>query len=185
MIYIKELQTKDLIIGKAKMEDLETIYNNYWCSEKTAKYMFWFPQKNLEEAKDRLIRTIEYQKENFAFLVYEKSSMEAIGQVAFKEIAPNVYEDAGIGIGEKFVGKGYGKQILNRFVKCLFEDVGAEKIICSCHTDNIPSAKMQQACGLKFSHSETITRPKDGLVYQSDNYAITREEYFKSKQKTL
>ena len=46
----EKIETKDLILGKAKQEDLENIYNNYWCSEKSAKYMLWVPQKNLQEA---------------------------------------------------------------------------------------------------------------------------------------
>ena len=74
MSFIERLETKDLILGKAKIEDLNSIFKNYWRSEKTAKYMLWVPQKNLEEAKDRLIRTINYQKENLAFFVYEKKS---------------------------------------------------------------------------------------------------------------
>ena len=54
----KELETKDLILGKAKQEDLHSIYNNYWCSEIPAKFMLWVPQKNLEEAQERLDKTI-------------------------------------------------------------------------------------------------------------------------------
>ena len=32
------LETKDLILDKAKMEDFDDIYNNYWKYEETAKY---------------------------------------------------------------------------------------------------------------------------------------------------
>jgi len=173
----EKIETKDLILGKAKQEDLENIYNNYWCSEKSAKYMLWVPQKNLQEAQDRLDRTINYQKDHFAFMVYEKKSGMAIGQAAMFELQdePGVWEDAGIGIGEKFVGKGYGKQILSGMIDYLFEHENATKIICSCHTDNIPSAKMQQSCGLVYFKSVPYTREKDNLTYQSDNYMITRE----------
>ena len=47
----KVIETKDLILAKAKPEDLESIYNNYWKHEITAKYMLWTPCKSLEEAK--------------------------------------------------------------------------------------------------------------------------------------
>lgn len=184
MEYKQQLETKDLILGKAKMSDLESIFNNYWSSEKTAKYMLWIPQKNLDEARERLEKTIEFQKDHLAFFVYEKSTGEAIGQAAMIEIEPYVYEDGGVGMGEKCVGKGYGKQILNCFIDYLFGELKAKKIICSCHTDNIPSAKCQQACGMKYSHSEMVTRKKDGLTYKSDNYVITCEEWQKSKNLT-
>ena len=165
------------------MEDLEAIYKNYWSSEKTATYMLWSPQKNLEDAKDRLIKTIEFQKNHLAFLIYEKSTNQPIGQAAMIEIEPGVYEDGGVGMGEASVGKGYGKQVLNGFLKYLFEELDAKKVICSCHTDNIPSARCQMACGLKYTHSEMYTRKKDGLTYKADYYEITKEEYFANKMK--
>lgn len=177
MKYIDKLETKDLVLAKAKMEDLESIYNNYWCSEVTAKYMLWSPQKNLDEARDRLVRTINYQKENLAFLIYDKKTKEAIGQVAFVEIENGIYEDRGLGLGEKFVGNGYGKQVLNCMLEYIFNSLNAEKVYCSCHTDNIPSARMQMSCGLKYSHSIMVTRDKDLLTYKSDNYVITREDW--------
>ena len=177
MEYTKQIETQDLILGKAKQEDLESIFNNYWCSEKTAKYMLWVPQKNLQEAQDRLDRTIKFQKDHLAFMVFEKKTGQAIGQVGMFEKEPKVFEDMGIGIGEKFVGKGYGKQILKGLVDYIFSELGGETVICSCHTDNIPSAKMQQSCGLKYDHSEMYTREKDNLTYKSDYYKITREEW--------
>ena len=93
------------------------------------------------------------------------------------EISHKIYEDGGIGIGKKYVGKGYGKQILNALIEYTFTKLGADKIICSCHTDNIPSAKLQQTCGMKYSHSKMVTRSKDNLTYKSDYYEITKEEY--------
>lgn len=181
MSFIERLETKDLILGKAKIEDLNSIFKNYWRSEKTAKYMLWVPQKNLEEAKDRLIRTINYQKENLAFFVYEKKSGEAIGQVAFKEIEDGVYEDGGIGLGENFVGLGYGKQVLNCLIDYMFKNTNAKKILCSCHEDNIPSKKLQMSCGMKYSHTLTVTREKDNLTYKSENYVLTKEEWLKKE----
>ena len=58
----------------------------------------------------------------------------------------------------------------------------AKKIICSCHADNIPSAKMQMSCGLKYSHSSMFTREKDGLTYKSDFYIMTKEDWLESKK---
>ena len=177
MNYKTQLETKDLIICKAKQEDLEQIYNNYWQSETSAKYMLWSPQKNIEEAQERLNKTIDYQKENFAFFIYEKSSNQAIGQVAMKEIEKGIWEDCGIGMGEKFVGKGYGKQVLTCIIDYLFTELSAEKIICSCHPDNIPSQKMQLSCGMKFTHSQPFTREKDNLTYISIFHTITKEDW--------
>ena len=175
------LETKDLILDNAKLEDLNDIYNNYWKYEETAKYMLWLPCKNLQEAKNRLLEIIEYQKTNLSFFVYEKTTKKAIGMAGMAEIMPNVYEDCSIGVGVDFVGKGYGKQILNAFLNYLFNVKNAQKVMCSCDRENIASAKMQQSCGLKYSHTEIFTRKKNNQEYVCDYYEITRNDYFANK----
>ncbi len=171
-MYKKRIVTKDLILDKAKLSDAEDIYENFWKEEDTAKYMLWKPCTSLDEAKERLTKAIEFQKTNMSYFVYEKSSMKAIGVAGMKEIEPGVYEDAGIGFGPKFVGKGYGKQILNALIDYIFNDLKAKKIICSCDSRNIASAKLQQSCGLKYSHSEKAIRKRDSEEYLSDYYQI-------------
>lgn len=175
------LETKDLILEKAKMEDAEAIYENYWKHKETAKFMLWTPCRDVNEAKERLTKVIEYQKNKEAYFVYERKSGQAIGMAAMIEIAPHIYEDGGIGIGKDFVGKGYGKQILNALLERVFCRMNAERVICSCHTDNTPSAKLQQSCGLIYTHSEMVTRKKDNLTYKADYYEITKDDYFKRK----
>lgn len=48
--------------------------------------------------------------------MYEKSSGQAIGFAGMEEMEPGVYEDMGIALGPDFVGRGYGKQIVNAMV---------------------------------------------------------------------
>ena len=182
MKYISQLETKDLILRKAKQEDLKSIFNNYWSSEKSSKYMLWVPQKNLQEAQERLNRTFEFQKNNFTFFVCDKKTGMAIGQAGMKKMKPGIYEDIGIGIGENFVGHGYGKQILNCFINYLFNELNAKKIVCSCHCENIASEKLQKSCGLKYAYSKMYIRQKDGMSYRADYYEITREEYLQNKK---
>ena len=172
-----KIETKDLILSKAKLRDLDSIYNNYWKHAETAKFMLWTPCKSIDEARYRLHKVIEFQKDKCAYFVYEKKSGNAIGMAAMIEISPKVYEDGGIGIGKNFVGKGYGKQILNALIDYTFNKLNADKIICSCHTDNLPSANLQKSCGLTYTHSEMVTRKKDNLTYKSDYYEITKDQY--------
>ena len=177
MEFKKQLETKDLILGKAKQEDLESIFNNYWYSPVSARFMLWVPQKNLEEAQVRLDRTINFQKDHLAFFIYEKCSGAAIGQAAMLEVEDGIWEDGGVGMGEGFVGHGYGKQILNCFFDYLFGELNAKQIICSCHPNNIPSSKMQQSCGMKFAYEKEFTREKDGETYMAQYYTITKDEW--------
>ena len=177
-MYKKNIETKVLILAKAKMSDLEDIYNNFWSQKETSRYMLWTPLNSIEEAKERLIKVINYQKNNMAYFVYEKKSGKAIGIAGMEEIEPHVYEDAGIGFGKDYVGKGYGKQILKAFIDYIFNNLNGEKILCSCDRRNIRSAKMQLACGLKYSHTENTFRKRDGEPYIADYYVIYKQNNY-------
>ena len=61
---------------------------------------------------------------------------------------------------------------INFFIDYIFNELQGKKIIGSCDSRNIPSAKLQQSCGLKYTHSEKAIRKRDGEEYISDYYAI-------------
>ena len=184
MKYKETIETKDLILKKAKIEDAESIFKNYWSSEVSAKYMLWTPQKNLDEAIDRVKRTIEFQKTHMAYFVYEKKSGEVIGQAGMEEIEDGVYEDIGIGMGEKFVCKGYGKQILNALIDYIFNELDGIKIICSCFEENTPSRRLQLSCGMKYAYSKDCVRERDNMPYKADYHILEIGDY-KNKAKNL
>ena len=175
-MYIEKLETKDLNLKKASMDDVNDMYINIWSEAESAKYMLWIPTKNIEETKERMIEMIESQKDKIAYLVYEKRSGQAIGFAGMKEIEDKVYKDSGIAIGPKFVGRGYGKQILMALVDYCFDDLGAIKIVCSCRSENIASKKLQLSCGFHYSHSQAKVDKRNGLSYMLDFYELFRND---------
>jgi RimJ/RimL family protein N-acetyltransferase len=173
-MYKERLETKDLILKRAAMEDAYDMYRNIWSEEESARYMLWTPIKSMVEAVDRMSKTIEFQKDRIAYCVYEKQSGQAIGFAGMKEIEDGVYEDSGIGIGNKFVGRGYGKQILMALVDYCFKELEATRIICSCWTENLTSKKMQLSCGFEYSHSQAMIDKRNGLDYTLDFYEFAK-----------
>ena len=115
------IETKDLVLRKAELSDRDDLFNNYWSQSSQAKLMLWSAINTLEEAQTRIEKTIEFQKDKFAFVICEKESNKAIGLVGFLQIEPNVYDDCGLGLGREFTGKGYGTQVLSKLVQVLFE----------------------------------------------------------------
>ncbi|WP_051656903.1 GNAT family N-acetyltransferase [Butyrivibrio sp. AE3004] len=108
------LETHNLVIKKAEYGDWEALYKNIWSKSESAKHMLWTVIKTEDEAKERMKKAIKYQEqEKYALIVYLKETMEAIGWTTMHEIEPGIFEEDGIAIGLAFVGKGYGKQILN------------------------------------------------------------------------
>lgn len=171
-MYIDRLETKDLIIAKAKIEDTEKIWKNYWSDLESAKYMLWKPTETMEEATNRMERTIKYQADHLAFTIYEKSTNEPIGMAGFFEVEPGVWEDSGIGLGSKFCGKGYGTQIVQVFIDYLFNEMGINKILYSCFRENIASHKLVAKFDFDYLFTIADVRDWDGLEYAVDYFQM-------------
>jgi hypothetical protein len=73
------METEDIILGKAKYEDWSSIYRNVWSRPETAEHMAWKVTADEDGARERIQRTITWQKTHDAWLVYERGSGQAIG----------------------------------------------------------------------------------------------------------
>lgn len=159
------IYTEDLILKKAREEDLEDIYHALWRHAESARYMLWEPTETEEAARERMERTIAFQKTNkYALFIYEKASGKAIGFVGMKELEPGVWEDIGLALGPDYVGKGYGTQVLNAVVEEA-RRAGAKKFIASCREQNVASHNLQVKCGFTFVWREDRVDPRDGKAY--------------------
>lgn len=106
------IETSSLILDKAEFPDWEELYKNVWSRPESAKYMAWTVTTNEADAQARMRKVMDFQDNHDAFLVYEKSSGKAIGFAGVEQIAPCSCQETGICLGPEYVGKGYGKQIL-------------------------------------------------------------------------
>ena len=109
------IETESLILDKAKFSDWAEMYHNVWSQPESARNMEWAITTSEEAAKIRITKTIAFQKEHDTYLVYEKTSGKAIGFAGVEKIEPFIYQEAGICLGPNYVGKGFGRQILQGF----------------------------------------------------------------------
>ena len=161
------IETKDLVIKKARQEDWRAMYYNLWCHADSAKYMLWNVTTSEEDAKARMERTIAFEATHeYNWLVYEKSTDQAIGFAGLEVLEEGVCGENGIAIGPAFTGKGYGKQILNGLTDFAKEQLGAKRFVACCRTKNKASRRLQRSCGFVFSHfSEEKEDPRTGEKY--------------------
>lgn len=164
------MEGENIILGKAEFEDWEAMYRNVWSRPEAARYMLWKITTDPEEAQRRMERTIEFQKTHDAYLVYEKKSGQAVGFAGLQEIRPHIYEDAGICLGPEYVGKGYGKEILNLLLEYCADTLGGMEFYYSTRTANTASKALAHSCGFSFHHFEQKTDPRDGEPYVLECY---------------
>lgn len=175
----QELITENLILRKAKKDDLQLIWKNVWQDEEIAKNMLWKTTKTEEEAKIRLEKTINFQQENYAYFVCLKSNNEPIGFAGIYEKENGIFEESGICIAQKCQGKGYGKEVVGVLKKLIFEQLGGKRFIYSCFSTNEKSRRVCLSHGFKYFKSEETVREHDGMKFIIDYYYIDREMYEK------
>lgn len=164
------LETKDLILGRAKFEDWQAMYRNVWSRPESFRYMMLELSPDEAEAQDRMRRTIAFQSESAAaYTVFLKSTGEAIGFAGIAQLEGDSWEERGICIGPDFWGRGYGSQIL----ECLLrhaKELGAREFIYSAWEENGASRAMAAKAGFEQYAVEKHTRPHDGLAYTLIKY---------------
>ena len=167
-------ETEDMILRKGVFEDWPSIYKNVWRHPETARYMLWDVTTSEEEAKARMERTLRWQAEHDAYFVEEKRTGRCIGFAGFIEVAPGVYEDTGVALGPEFVGRGYGKQVLNALLTIAFEQRNGQVFIGAARSENAASIALQRSCGFVYTHSEPRTDPRNGEEYTLNFYEKRR-----------
>lgn len=166
---IAEMGRRDIVLGKARLQDWEAMYRNVWSRPETAKYMLWQITTSEEEAMARMKRSIEYGKTHHVWLIYERKSGQAIGFAGMEEISPRVFHETGIALGPEYVGKEYGKQALQMLLE-RSSLLGGKEFYYSTRRNNSAGNGLALSCGFVRQRSEKKTDPRNGESYELEIY---------------
>ncbi len=166
------IATEDLILDKAKYSDWKDMYVNVWSRPESAKYMLWRVTPDEDEARRRIERTMAFQKDHDAFLVYERAGGAAIGFAGVVQTGPHTYEDTGICVGPDYVGRGYGKQIVRGLMEFCRDERGAKEFVYTAREENQAANALARSLGLSLTGGEDKTDPRDGHAYRILEYRI-------------
>ena len=166
------IETESLILDRAKFSDWKEMYRNVWSQPESARYMAWSITTVLEAAKIRIVKTIAFQKEHDTYVVYEKSSGKAIGFAGVEKLEPCIYQEAGICLGPNYVGKGFGRQILQGLIQYCKEQFGAKEFIYSTRDENTASNRLAKSFGFLLISSAAKIDSKDGHSYNLLQYSL-------------
>ena len=166
------IETESLILDKAKFSDWADMYRNVRSRPESAKYMDWNITTSEEAAKIRITKTIAFQKEHDTYLVYEKSSGKAIGFAGVEKTEPYIYQEAGICLGPDYVGKGFGRQILQGLIRYCRERFGAKEFVYSARDENTASNRLAESFGFSLISSAAKIDSQDGHQYYLLRYSL-------------
>ena len=166
------LTTEDLILDKAKPSDWKDMYHNVWSHPEIGRYTQWRVSTSEADAQERILKTIEFQKSHDTYFVYEKTSGKPIGFAGVEELSPFVYQEAGICLGPAYMGKGYGKQILQCLMRYCKEEFGAKEFVYSAREGNEASHALARSLGFRQTDMEQRADGEDGSCHLWVKYSI-------------
>ena len=173
------LEGKNIRLRKAREDDYQSMLKHVWGDEAVYRWMLYQPTMTEEDARDRCRRSMEYQKDHYAYFAALKETDEAIGLCAIKENEPGHFEESGICIGTAFQGKGYGKEIVALLLELAFTKLGAEDFRYGYFHDNEKSKKVAESFDFHYEKTYELTRPWDGSIKTIESCVLTKEEYEK------
>lgn len=139
------LQTPRLILREYKPEDLAGVHE-YACDPETVKFMTWGPNE-IADTENFIQLAISQQivtpRLNYHFTVILEKQGYIIGGCGI-HIRNPIQNTAEIGycFNKKFWGNGYATETVNRLLRFGFDELYLHRIIATCDTRNIASAKV-------------------------------------------
>ena len=166
------LETRDLILDKAKYADWQAMYYNVWRHPACARYMMWSVTESEADARSRIKRTIAFQETHDAYFVYEKASGQAIGFAGIEQMEPGVCSETGICLGIDYQRKGYGRQIVQCLMRYSRERFHAREFLYSAREENAASIALARSMGFVLRGVEQKTDERDGQIYRLLRYGL-------------
>lgn len=165
------IETKRLMLKEYDEKYIEKAHLNFFSSEVTARYVLWRPTKSKEDVKDKIEYWLNELHVDIFWMIHEKESDEPIGFVSSDKIGENVYGDIGIAIGEKYVKKGYGSEVLNELIKYIKSN-GGKEIHYSHFKENEASKRLALKYGFKYYKSDKRIRRYDNKEFDELFYVL-------------
>jgi ribosomal-protein-alanine N-acetyltransferase len=175
------LSTERLIIRPFLESDYQDLHE-YLSLKETYQYEPGEPV-SLEEAKKLCLERAKGK--DFWAVTLKDDSKKLVGHVSFIQAEPKFFLTWEIGFifNPAFQGKGYATEASRALIDNSFKELNAHRVVGYCSTENIPSWRVLEKCGMKregmqrknvFFHEDKDGRP---IWFDSYQYAILAEDY--------
>lgn len=170
-----EIKTKRLLLRPLTMDDLKTTHI-YSSDEENTKYMFFLPNKSINDTYDFLKRvTDEWQKKSPNF--YEFAIVlngRHIGAVSLYLDAEHKIGEIGWIIDKHYHKNGFAFEAASALKDFAFSKLQLKKIVAHCDYRNTASQNLMKKIGMTLEDdSSTRTYPQTGETVKELMYSLT------------
>ena len=175
------LETARLILRPWREEDAPALY----CEARDPQVgpgAGWKPHASLEESRE-ILRTVLSAPGTFAVILRETG--EPVGSVGVfpTELPEGKGEsETGYWIGRAYWGRGLIPEAVRELQRWCFEERGKERIWCGRFPENGKSRRMVEKCGFTYVCQEKPRAWPSGEMHSSRMYALTREDWERTRE---
>ena len=146
------IETKRLILRKARLEDAKLMFTNWARDTEVTKFLTWPPHSNIEITEMVLTSWIDsYQKDDYyQWLIVLKETDEPIGSIMASTVGRAESAHIGYCIGKAWWHQGIMTETLQAVMDFLFDEVGYHRIEAMHDPNNPHSGEVMKKCGMKY-----------------------------------
>ena len=197
LIGSKTIETERLILKSSSMEEQKRLWEilmipevNKWYLTSGKKHAndseYWTWENQEKFYKSKVLKA--HNPDIFCWSIFLKETGEVIGQVSAQEKGEDIsVRDVGWYIDPKYQRKGIATEAAFAMLDYMFNKVEINEIYSGAVKENKGSCRIFEKLGFIKKGEETKESPYtfyDGILTFS-KYDLTKEEYFKNKQKVL
>lgn len=173
------LETPRLRLRPFRVEDAETMFQNWAGDPRATKYLLWRAHETVDETRSVLeYWERRYQHRDFyEWGIVLKETGELIGSVGASKTADRTCWEAGYCIGYPWWGNGICPEALDRLLKFLFREVGCRKVTAMHALENPASGRVMEKCGMVRRPGDSVPVNTENGLYNCRVYELSREQF--------
>lgn len=165
----KELETKNIVLRRAKLNDAEKIYK--YQQDKDTKRNFMSIPKSIAGVKKDIIKSKKNKTKDSFVIEYQG---ELVGEINIHDIIKGHKAISSSWIARRFRGKRIGTQAHKMLLKYAFRKYKLKRIQGNVRTFNKASARMLEKAGYKLEGILRKNKLKDRKFIDDMVYAVVK-----------
>jgi [ribosomal protein S5]-alanine N-acetyltransferase len=171
------LETERLVLRQTTVADAVDLHA-YFGDWETAVFVPHTALKTIQETEEIISRCEKYfaERDSFRFSIVRKSDDKAMGILDLHSIHPEHHRmEIGYGLAKAYWGNGYMIETVQETIRFGFEEMGLHRMEAECQSDNLPSIRVLERCGMALEATRLENEINKGRFVSNHVYAILRD----------
>ena len=172
------IETKRLILRRARMEDAEAMFRNWANDPDVTKFLTWPPHESVEVTKTLLSAWVEsYENDDYyQWMIVIKETGEPIGSIMASTMGRAQSAHIGYCIGKAWWHQGIMSETLQAMIDFLFDTVGYHRVESMHDRNNPHSGGVMKKCGMKYEGTLRQADRNNQGICDACYYSILSDE---------